>query len=87
MLDFITSAVKSVSRRTAAVVGGVAIALSTSVASAQPAALDPIVFPIDLASIATAVGVAGATMIGLWATYKIGFRLVRKLITRMGSTV
>ena len=54
---------------------------------ADPATLGDIVFPIDLTSIATVVAAAGATMIGLWAVYKIGFKLVRKFITRMGSTV
>ena len=53
----------------------------------DPAALDTIVFPIDLQSIATNVSAAGATMIGLWAIYKIGFKLVRKFISRMGSAV
>ena len=87
MLDLFTSSVKSVTRKSATFVAGAAIALTTSLAAAQPADLDPIVFPISLPSIALAVGTAGATMIGLWATYKIGFRLVRKLISRMGSTV
>lgn len=53
----------------------------------DPAELGDIVFPIDLASIATTVAAAGATMIGLWAIYKIGFKFVRKFITRMGSAV
>ena len=87
MLTNLTSSVKSVSRKLATAVAIGATAAFTSVASAQPADLDPIVFPISLTSIATVVGTAGATMIGLWATYKIGFRLVRKLISRMGSTV
>jgi hypothetical protein len=52
-----------------------------------PANLGDIVFPIDLASIATVVAAAGATMIGLWAVYKIGFKFVRKFISRMGSAV
>ena len=87
MLNYLTSSVKSVSRRAAVAVAGVTLAVVAPIASAQPADLDPIVFPISLPSIALAVGTAGATMIGLWATYKIGFRLVRKLISRMGSTV
>lgn len=53
----------------------------------EGAALGDIVFPIELASIATTVAAAGATMIGLWAVYKIGFKFVRKFITRMGSAV
>lgn len=55
--------------------------------SADPADLGDIVFPIDLSSIATVVAAAGATMIGLWAVYKIGFKFVRKFISRMGSAV
>ncbi|MBO6740637.1 MAG: hypothetical protein JJ916_12350 [Phycisphaerales bacterium] len=53
----------------------------------EPAELGDIVFPITLSSIALAVAAAGGTMIGLWAVYKIGFKLVRKFISRMGSTV
>ena len=52
-----------------------------------PPDLSPIWFPLTVTAIALAVGTAGATMIGLWATYKIGFGLTRKLINRMGGTV
>ena len=52
-----------------------------------PPDLEAIWFPLTFSSIALAVGTAGATMIGLWATYKIGFKLVRKLTNRTGSTI
>ena len=72
-----------------AVMVGTSAVLATS-ASAQvdvPPDLGEIVWPINLTSIATSVAAAGATMIGLWAIYKIGFKLVRKFISRMGSAV
>ena len=49
--------------------------------------LGPIYFPITLASIAIAVGAAGASVVGLWATYKIGFKLARKMINKMGGAI
>ena len=72
-----------------AVMVGTSAVLATS-ASAQvdvPPDLGDIVWHINLTSIATSVAAAGATMIGLWAIYKIGFKLVRKFISRMGSAV
>lgn len=73
---------------TAVMVGSTAIlATGASAQEAVPPDLAPIVWPIDLSSIAVSVAAAGATMIGLWAIYKIGFRLVRKFISRMGSVV
>lgn len=73
----------------ALMIGAVAVFGSNAFAQepADPTELGDIVFPIDLASIATTVAAAGATMIGLWAVYKIGFKFVRKFITRMGSAV
>lgn len=72
-------------------IGLIAVALASANVFAQepadPTQLGDIVFPIDLTSIATVVAAAGATMIGLWAVYKIGFKLVNKFIRRMGSTV
>lgn len=71
-------------------VAGVAVA--TTLATAQSEVVDPvelgdIVFPLDLTSIAVKVGAAGALMVGLWATYKIGFRLINKFVGRMGSAI
>jgi hypothetical protein len=70
-----------------------AIALATTTGSAL--AVDPyvptdvgdIVFALTPESIAVGVGTAGATMLGLWAVWAIGFKLLRKFIRRMGSTV
>lgn len=73
----------------ALMIGAVALFGSDALAQSpsDPNELGDIVFPIDLSSIATVVAAAGATMIGLWAVYKIGFKFVRKFISRMGSAV
>jgi len=83
-------------KATTAVIAGT-MAVATFGASAdelppqQPAgdsaALGEIFIPIDFTSIATAVATAGATMIGLLAIYQIGFKLVRKFISRAGRMV
>ena len=76
---------------TAVMVGTTMLLATTASATGDttpvPPDLGDIVWPIDLSSIATSVGAAGATMIGIWAIYKIGFRLVRKFISRMGAAV
>ena len=70
-----------------AVVGVATVTASAGEPTFTPVDLDAITFPINLSSIAIAVATAGGTMIGLWAIYKIGFKLVRKFTDRMGSVV
>jgi len=68
----------------------VAAALATaSTASAQytPPTLDEITFPLDTASIALAIGTAGAGILLLVFGWKVGFRLVNKLMRRMTSGI
>tara|TARA_R110002072_G_scaffold35883_1_gene105730 strand:+ start:272 stop:532 length:261 start_codon:yes stop_codon:yes gene_type:complete len=86
MFGYLTSAVKSATTKVVAV-AAVGIATIAAPASATPPAMDPVVFPIDVTSIGTEVAAAGGTMIGVWATVYIGFKLARKLIRRTSSGV
>jgi hypothetical protein len=73
--------------RIQAVTGAAVLAGGALVAQAQPPAADPIAFPIDTTSlveeIATAGGVILLLIFGVWA----GFKLVRKLMKRVVSSV
>lgn len=67
-----------------------AIAAATAgTASAQytPPTLDEITFPIDTASIATAIGTAGAALLLLVFGWRVGFKFVNKLMRRLTSSV
>ncbi len=85
----------STKAKTAVIAGTMSIASMSAMAQDLPdqqpvgesAALGEIFIPIDFTSIATAVATAGATMIGLLAIYQIGFKLVRKFISRAGRMV
>lgn len=80
--------------KTVAVAGALAVATVTGAASAQEGGepftasdLGEIVFALTPDSVAGEIGAAGATMLGLWAVWAIGFKLLKKFIRRMGSTV
>lgn len=47
--------------------------------------LDAITFPIDLASIGTAIGLAGAALLAIVVPLVVGFKIIWKLIRR-GTT-
>jgi len=66
---------------------GSALALSASMAAATPPPLPDIVFPINTASIATKIGVAGAAILLLVFGVAIGFSFVKKLMKRVKSAV
>lgn len=78
-----------ISRRRAAVLGGLALAAAAPVASAAPTpqVMPAITFPLDLDSIVIAIGAGGAIMLGLWAGLWVAFRLTKRLIQRVGSAV
>lgn len=82
--DLVARVVTSKKAQTAAVVGTGAVVVSSAAATPTMPAIS---FPLDIASIVTAVGVAGASMLAAWAGLWVAFRLIRKLIKRVGSAV
>lgn len=75
-------------KRTAAVVGGLVVGLIGAHASAGgPPTMDAVEFPIDIASIATAISVAGAAILLSVFTVTIGFRLAKALFRHLSSGV
>ena len=62
-------------------------ALATSPAAATPPSMSAIDFPIDTASIVTAVVTAGATLLLAYFGVKVGFSFVKKLLGRLHRSV
>lgn len=76
------------SKHRKAAVGLVTLGIFAAPSLAQTTPTMPEVdFPLDIASIVTAIGAAGATMLAAWAGLWVAFRLIRKLISRVGSAV
>lgn len=82
--DLVARVITSKKAQTAAVVGTGAVVVSS--AAATPT-MPAIAFPLEIASIVTAVSVAGATMLAAWAGLWVAFRLIKRLIKRVGSAV
>lgn len=62
-----------------AIAVGTVLAVCGAVAMAGPPTMDPIVFPVDLASIGTAIAAAGVAVLLIIFAYKVAFYFVRKL--------
>lgn len=60
---------------------------AATIASASPPSMPTITFPIDQASIGTAVATAGALILITTFGVMIGFKLVRKLTRRVTGSV
>jgi hypothetical protein len=48
--------------------------------------LAPIIWSYVPSSIAITIGTAGATMLGLWAVWAIGYRMLYKLLGKLNRT-
>ena len=90
MVNWISKGVKRVKSKLAlvgaAVVGAGAVA-APAAAQYTPPTLDNITFPIDTASVALAIGGAGAVILLAVFGWRVGFKLVNKLMRRLTSAV
>lgn len=64
----------------------VAVALVTP-ALASPPSMGAVEFPVDTASVVTAIATAGGTILVLYFGVRIGFSLVKKLFGRTQSSI
>jgi hypothetical protein len=71
-------------KQTVAVAG---LALLPSFALATTPTMDAVAFPIDTASIVTAVVGAGAAILVLYFGVRVGFRMVKSLLSRTMKSV
>jgi hypothetical protein len=62
-------------------------AATSALAQSTPAEMPAVSFPLSASSIVTAIGVAGATILGLTFGIVIAFRFVKKLMRRASSAV
>jgi hypothetical protein len=66
-------------RSSGAVTGAAVVGGATALASATTPTMDPIAFPVDVASIVSEVGTAGATILIAFFGLMIGFVFIKRL--------
>ena len=86
-MKFSTASFRSKIGKTALLAVPAALVASSATAQYTPPTLDSITFPLDTASIALAIGTAGAGILLLVFGWKVGFKLVNKLMRRMTSGI
>lgn len=87
VVDGVKRAGRSLKAMAIATVVGGGVLLGSQQAMAQTPTLDPIVFPIDVASIATAIGVAAGVILIAAMSTGLGFTLVKKLYAKLRGNI